>query len=152
MTLAQYLAQHPHDLISPDGIVTHLGASTPMTLEVTVEISSIAPVFVGFQIDAALVQFNLKSALAQLGLTSALLELQLDKATLSARCRLLLTAVDPIAQQLLSLIQAGSCLGKLFAADDRRLVLNPHYLLRMFGRVDREGTATALPGRRRGGR
>jgi predicted Rossmann-fold nucleotide-binding protein len=137
--IEQYLIPHPHDLISPDGMVVQLGAATPASLEVTVEIREIAPIFVGFQIDTALIQFNLKSALAQLGLHSQLLELALDPAALRAEAKLKLIALDALAAQLLPLIQAGTYLGKLFAADPRRLVIQPYYLLRMFGRTDREG-------------
>jgi len=38
-----------------------------------------------------------------------------------------------------SLLTQEAYIGKLFAADDRRRVRDPEYLLRMFGRSDREG-------------
>ncbi len=151
MTIEQYLAPHPHDLVTPDGVVTHVGTPTPTTLEVDVDISGISPIFVGFQIDGSLIQFNLKSALAQLGLNSTLLDLSLDRSGQRAHVHLLLTALDTLAQQILPLIRSGTYLGKLFAADDRRRVVNPHYLLRMFGRTDREGRPLLSLGGAEGG-
>src|SRR5512147_2543510 len=40
---------------------------------------------------------------------------------------------------MLELFEVGSYIGKLFAADERRRVRDPDYLMRMFGRSDRKG-------------
>ena len=128
-----------YDLISPDGMITNLRVLSERSAEATVFISAISPNFMGFQIPLECVQFNIKSTLAQLGIDGIGFEYELDKKSLSAQIKVKLEAFGPIALAMLKLLQVGTSIGKLFAADERRLVRNPDYLSRMFGRSDRWG-------------
>lgn len=102
-------------------------------------IRGISSRFIGFSIDKDRIFFNLKSSLAQLGLNSRDLEISLDPSLNSAEVLVQLEAIGEVAWQLLLQLLPGAHLGKLFAADDRRLVRDPYYLTRMFGRSDRMG-------------
>ena len=108
-------------------------------VEATVFIQNISPLFVGFQIDPHLVIFDVKSTLAQLGINGLALEVELDEKNRCATVRVKLIAIGAIARAMLSLIEVGAIIGKLFAADERRRVRDPDYLFRMFGRSDRWG-------------
>lgn len=132
-----YLHPGHYDLVTPDGVITSVKREKKVTVKV--RISGISPAFVGFSIDTAFVSFNLKSTLAQLGLDSTLDQISLNRPTYSAEAILHLQAHGGIARALLDLLQPGCFIGKLFAADPRRRVRNPDYLLRMFGRTDRKG-------------
>ncbi len=50
-----------------------------------------------------------------------------------------ITAYTPLGIAMLALLTKGCFIGKLFAADERRRVRDPDYLMRMFGRSDRRG-------------
>jgi predicted Rossmann-fold nucleotide-binding protein len=134
-----YLIPGHYDLITPDGVLAKMHRKSNDLIEGTLIIEDISPAFVGFDIDIKLVEFNLKSTLAQIGLEGRGVEFHLDKKNLRAEVLIHLTAMDPIATDFLNLLKPGAKVGKLFAADDRRRVRDPDYLLRMFGRSDRWG-------------
>lgn len=127
------------DLVTPDGKVTELHKVDDRTLLAHVVIENINPNFVGFEIEPELVSFNLKSALAQIGLNGIGEHYELDPKARRARLLVRINALGPIAREMLTHIQLGALIGKLFAADERRRVRNPEYLSRMFGRSDRKG-------------
>jgi len=102
-------------------------------------IQNISPKFVGFEIDKQSIFFNLKSTLAQLGLNAVGEGYDLDFKNHCAQVQVKIEAFGPIAIEMLKLIQIGSSIGRLFAADERRRVRNPDYIARMFGRSDRWG-------------
>lgn len=133
--MESYLEQGHYDLVTPDGKITEIQTEGARTFA-RVEIEQISPAFVGYKIPKDKIIFNFKSTLAQLGLNATLLDLELKH---RASCTLELTAIGPIAQQMLPLLSPGAFIGKLFAADERRRVRDPDYLARMFGRSDREG-------------
>lgn len=135
--MESYLFAAPYDLITPDGKITALQPISPTQALATVEIDNISPAFKGFQIDPSLITFNFKSTLAQLGLNALLQNLELSH---RAKATLQLETLSPLAQAMLPLLTPGAYIGKLFAADDRRRVRDPTYLLRMFGRSDRHGS------------
>lgn len=128
-----------YDLATEDGTITNFTQLTDKTARAVVFIQNISPKFVGFQIDPKLILFNIKSTLAQLGLNGVGVEHELDTKNLCAQVQVDLTAIGPIAIELLKLLQVGASIGKLFAADDRRRVRDPSYIARMFGRSDRWG-------------
>ncbi|MBS0623367.1 MAG: hypothetical protein JSS62_01960 [Verrucomicrobia bacterium] len=134
-----YLIPGHYDLVTPDGKITTLHTRQPTQMEVDVVIENISPAFVGFSIPLHLVDFNLKSTLAQIGLNTKANEIVLDPQHGRAQLRLTIYAMNNLAKEMLPFLEEGAFLGKLFAADDRRIVHNPDYLVRMFGRSDREG-------------
>ncbi|GAB4188454.1 MAG: LOG family protein [Simkaniaceae bacterium] len=127
------------DLVTPDGYIQHIHKKTTKEMEATVLIENISRNFVGYQIDRSKIFFNLKSTLAQVGIDSESLELELSYKFKRAQVKILLQAIDPLGETLLEHMEEGAFIGKLFAEDDRRLVRNPEYLSRMFGRSDRRG-------------
>ncbi len=137
--MESYLVSDHYDLVTPDGVINSVKYLDENSAEITLTIQRISPAFVGYQIDLKHVFFNLKSTLGQLGLHSESLEFELSPKTHSARVRVRLIAIGPLAQKMLPLLQEGSYIGKLFAADERRRVRNPDYLLRMFARSDAQG-------------
>ena len=137
--MESYLFSAHYDLVTPDGMITWLDRTAPDQLEVDVFIQNISPAFVGFQIEKEFITFNLKSTLAQLGLNGIPQDYEIDKVNLTAKVRVHLQAYGKIAIALLDHLSEGAHIGKLFAADPRRRVRNPDYLLRMFGRTDRQG-------------
>lgn len=149
--MENYLDLESCDLVTPDGLITSLKHIDAKTAEATVFIEKITPTFVGFQIDREHVMFNIKSTLAQVGLDGVGIEYEIDQKNRCAHIKVRLNAIGPIAVELLSLIQIGSYIGKLFAADERRRVRDPHYLGRMFGRSDRWGKPLLSLGGLQGG-
>ncbi|MDR2539059.1 MAG: LOG family protein [Chlamydiales bacterium] len=137
--MESYLLAHHYDLVTPDGLITKMDRPSLELLNVEIQIQNISPAFVGFQIDSTHITFNLKSTLAQLGLNAILQEIHLQQKNAFAIAKIQLRAYGKIAFALFDLIQQGSYIGKLFAADPRRKVRNPDYLMRMFGRSDRQG-------------
>ncbi len=127
------------DLVTPDGYVENIVKKSESEVETVVLIEGISRNFVGFEIDYSKIFFNLKSTLAQIGVESATIELELSYKFKQARVKVHLQGIDEIGCLLLKYLEPGAYIGKLFAADDRRLVKNPAYLLRMFGRSDRKG-------------
>ncbi len=128
-----------HDLVTPDGVLENVERISDIRLEGVVHIEKISPWFQGFEIPKELLYFNGKSVLAQVGVNVVGLDIQLDKATLSAKVKVQIDAIGPIAKEMLRLITAGMRVGKIFAKDDRRRVRDPDYITRMFGRSDRWG-------------
>lgn len=138
--MIQYsLFPNHYDLITPDGKITHILPISSEKSEITVLIENISPAFCGYQIELNLVQFNLKSTLAQLGLNTVLKNCLFSAPCQTATVQLELHAIGPLALAFLPLLTIGAYIGKLFASDPRRRVRDPDYLLRMFGRSDREG-------------
>src|SRR5271157_138471 len=137
--MESYLTPQHYDLVTPDGSIREIAAIDEKHKMATVAIEEISPAFRGFEIDLNLVFFNLKSTLAQLGMNGVSREIFLDKKQNSALVKVELTAIGPLAAAMLDLLQPGAYIGKLFAADERRRVRDPDYLMRMFGRSDRRG-------------
>lgn len=135
----QYLDPTHSDLVTHDGVITSLQRLAPSTAEAQIFIDRVSPAFVGFQIDPKAVFFNLKSTLAQLGIDGIGQAYDLDARSGTAHVKVQLRAIGRIAEEMLSLLQPGSRLGRLFAADERRRVRDPDYIARMFGRSDRLG-------------
>lgn len=127
------------DLVTPDAKITALERVDEKTSLATVLIEHIHPSFVGFEIEPQLVFFNIKSTLAQIGLNGIGVQYELDQKAKKAIVQVRLTAIGPIAREMLALLSVGAYIGKLFAADTRRRVRDPDYLTRMFGRSDRKG-------------
>lgn len=128
------------DLVTPDGCVTNLTRQNSKGAEAIVFIENISPRFIGYQIDPKRIFFNIKSTLAQVGLNGFTSSFELDKNRACAEVKVQLSAIDPLGMEMLSYIQVGAFIGKLFAADERRRVRDPDYLARMFGRADRWGS------------
>lgn len=137
--MESFLNPYHYDLVTPDGWITHLKPLAPQRALATVKIENIAPTFIGYQIDPKLIFFNLKSTLAQLGLNAIGKEVHFDPAHQAAHIQVELHAIGHVGAVLLDLLTVGAYIGKLFAADDRRRVRDPDYLMRMFGRSDRKG-------------
>lgn len=137
--MESYLYPGHYDLVTPDGKLTKWKKTSENTAEGIVSIEQISPAFVGFKIDPYLVFFNLKSTLAQLGLDAKGVEYSLDPKGKSAEVKVEFHAIGPLASTMLTHLEVGTVVGKLFAADDRRRVRDPDYLSRMFGRSDRWG-------------
>jgi predicted Rossmann-fold nucleotide-binding protein len=135
----KYLDPTHSDLVTSDGVITSLNRLSPNSAEVLVFIDHISPAFVGFHIDPQAVFFNLKSTLAQLGIDGIGQSYELNPRLGTAQVKVLLRAIGKIAEEMLALLQPGSQLGRLFAADERRRVRDPEYIARMFGRSDRRG-------------
>lgn len=104
-----------------------------------VRIDGISPSFVGYGLDPHLVFFNIKSTLAQLGVNGIGREYFYERKHNRAHVKVELHAMGEFGKAILDLLSAGAYIGKLFAADDRRRVRDPDYLMRMFGRSDRKG-------------
>ena len=137
--MESYLGAGHYDLVTPDGIITNLTAIDDLSSEATVFIENISPSFVGFEIEQEKVFFNIKSTLAQVGINGIGTDYQLDPVRQCAQVQVKLEAIGKIGKTMLPLIKTGATIGKLFAADERRRVRDPHYLTRMFGRADRWG-------------
>ncbi len=137
--MSTYLDLQHYDLVTPDGIVTDYTRINGAEAEITVFIDHISPHFVGFEIPIEDIFFNIKSTVAQLGIDGVGTEYELNKERGCAQVKVHLHAYGPVAIKMLDYIQVGAFIGKLFAADERRRVRDPHYLSRMFGRADRLG-------------
>lgn len=137
--MENYLSAQHYDLVTPDGRITAIEHAKGKRRAATVRIENIAPTFIGYQIDRSLVSFNLKSTLAQMGINGIGEELFLDRKNNSAEVKVELASIGHLGKAMLDLLDVGAYIGKLFAADDRRRVRDPDYLMRMFGRCDRQG-------------
>jgi hypothetical protein len=137
--MENFLDPYQYDLATPDGSITDLTRVNERIVQATVFIQNISPKFVGFEIDVQSIFFNIKSTLAQLGINGVGQAYELDLKNQCAQVQVQLEALGHIAVEMLKLLQVGSSIGKLFAADDRRRVRNPDYIARMFGRSDRFG-------------
>lgn len=134
-----FLELSQYDLATPDGAITNLTLTSDKSAEAIVFIQNISANFVGFQIDPNRIFFNIKSTLAQLGLNGVCDSYELDLKNKCAQVKVHLYALGPLAIAMLKLLNIGSSIGKLFAADERRCVRDPDYLARLFGRSDRWG-------------
>src|SRR5579871_2987314 len=132
--MESYLFPSHFDLVTPDGMITSIKRAAPAGLDIELLIQNISPAFIGFHLEKEQISFNLKSTLAQLGLNAVMHSCELEGKKYSATIRLHLQAYGKIGTALLDHLAEGAHLGKLFAADLRRKVRNPDYLLRMFGR------------------
>ncbi|MBU6383428.1 MAG: hypothetical protein KGQ49_01310 [Verrucomicrobia bacterium] len=138
--MESYLTHQHYDLVTPDGRITQIGALFDRKKRLaTVKIDEISPAFIGYEIDAKLITFNLKSVLAQLGLNAVCKEFHFERKFDAAYVKVELQGIGALGVAMLELLEVGSYIGKLFAADDRRRVRDPDYLMRMFGRSDRKG-------------
>jgi len=137
--MESYLTPYHYDLVTPDGRITDLRTIDEGRRLATIKIEDISPAFVGYQIDPKLVSFNLKSTLAQLGMNGFGREFHYDRKNNSAEVKVELVGINELGKTMLSLLTPNAYIGKLFAADDRRRVRDPEYLMRMFGRSDRKG-------------
>lgn len=132
-------SRHHHDLVTPDGVIVALRTLSERRRLAQLRIERISPLFVGYQIDADRVYFNIKSTLAQVGINGVGHDYVWDRARGVVELQVDLWALNELGQAMLEYLMVGAYIGKLFAADERRRVRDPDYLLRMFGRSDREG-------------
>lgn len=137
--MESYLTPQHYDLVTPDGRITAITPANGQRRLATIKIENISPAFIGYQIDQRLITFNLKSTLAQLGINGIGKEFHLDKKNGAAEVKVELVSIGHLGKAMLDLLEVGAYIGKLFAADDRRRVRDPDYLMRMFGRCDRAG-------------
>ncbi len=137
--MESYLDPHLYDLVTPDGFIVALRRIDERRRLATVKIEKIFPGFIGYELDPNLVSFNLKSTLAQIGLEGIGREYHHDRKRNFAHIEVELIAYGSLAIAMLDLLTIGSYIGKLFAADERRRVRDPDYLLRLIGRSDEEG-------------
>ena len=134
-----YLSSSHYDLASPDGRITELQRLSDGSIEAIVLIEKISPTFSGYRIGKENLFFNLKSTLAQLGVNGVGKEYALDPKHQKAEVKVHLFGIGELAKLMLTYISEGAYVGKLFGADPKRRVRSPDYLMRMFGRHDREG-------------
>ncbi|HLB59408.1 MAG TPA: hypothetical protein VJL87_04930, partial [Bdellovibrionota bacterium] len=137
--MESYLSPYHYDLVTPDGYIADLKSIDPKRKLATVKIENIFPGFVGYEIEPNLVFFNLKSTLAQVGIEGIGKAYHYDRKESTAEVQVELTAYGELASAMLELLPKGAFIGKLFAADERRRVRDPDYLLRMATRSDRKG-------------
>lgn len=137
--MESYLTQSHLDLTTPDGKIYEITKIDAHSVCAFVSIHNISSKFKGFDLPLKQVDFNLKSTLGQLGLHSVQKSIELNAKTASAKVELTIQAHGELARLLLDLLSPGCYLGKLFAKDERRLVRDPSYLYRMFGREDYYG-------------
>ena len=137
--MESYLTPSHFDLISPDGMIRKIEFIDAKNATALIHIRDISAVFAGFDIDQDLISFNLKSTLAQLGIDGRGTQYEISKPHRFAQIKVELHAITPLAEKILSLLEPGIRIGKLFVADPRRRVRNPDYLMRMVGRIDRKG-------------
>ncbi len=137
--MESYLTHGHYDLVTPDGWITKLEPIDRSRKLATVKIEGISLAFVGFDIDPSFLFFNLKSTLAQLGLHTITKMIELDRDRQIAHVTIEFNAFGPLANAMLDLLTVDAYVGKLFAADERRRVRDPDYLIRLFGRSDRKG-------------
>lgn len=137
--MESYLTQQHYDLVTPDGRITAIDPVQGKRRVATVRIENISPAFIGYQIDQSLITFNLKSTLAQLGINGVGKKFHLDRKNNIAEVQVELLCIGHLGKAMLDLLDVGAYIGKLFAADERRRVRDPDYLMRMFGRCDRQG-------------
>ena len=137
--MESYLTPHHCDLVTPDGRITQIQNIDGGRSLVHIAIEEISPAFIGYELDPRQVTFNLKSTLAQLGINSACLESRYEREKNRADVKVELIGIGELGRAMMHLLEPGAYIGKLFAADERRRVRDPDYLMRMFGRSDRKG-------------
>lgn len=144
--MESYLIPEHYDLVTPDGRITHLSGIDGKRRLATVKIEEVSPAFIGYEIDPSLITFNLKSTLAQLGVNGVGGKLHFERKRNMAEVQVELIGIGHLGACMLDLLTVGAYIGKLFAADDRRKVRDPDYLMRMFGRCDQKGRPLLLLG------
>lgn len=137
--MESYLTHEHYDLVTPDGKITQISPIVDKKRSAVLKIEHISPAFVGYELESKSIHFNLKSTLAQLGINGLCKELHFEKKHHSVDVKIELEAMGELGLTMLELLEIGSYLGKLFAADERRRVRDPDYLMRMFSRSDRKG-------------
>ncbi|MDP1608518.1 MAG: LOG family protein [Chlamydiales bacterium] len=137
--MESYLNAHHYDLVTPDGLITDIQWISDTKRVATVCIKHISPAFIGYEIEPQLVYFNVKSTLAQLGINGVGIDYEWDRSQGLCYVKVELIALGELAKAMLALLRTGAYIGKIFAADERRRVRDPDYLMRMFGRSDRKG-------------
>lgn len=137
--MESYLTPDHYDLVTPDGKIIEMRVLDKNRRMATVLIEHISPAFVGYGIDQKLITFNLKSTLAQLGINAIGREFHFERKENTVHVKVELVGIGHLGVAMLELLTVGAYVGKLFAADDRRRVRDPDYLMRMFGRSDRKG-------------
>lgn len=150
--MESYLAEGPYDLVTGDGFITEILPVHATKKEVTLRIEQISPAFIGYELDPRSILFNLKSTLAQLGINAINHQIAFDRKHHLADVKLELVALSSLGAAMLDLLTVGAFIGKLFAADERRRVRDPDYLMRMFGRSDSKGRPLLLLGGFQGSR
>ncbi|MEZ5315636.1 MAG: LOG family protein [Chlamydiales bacterium] len=128
-----------YDLVTPDGYIEKIHYLNENSIIAEVLIKDIAPNFLGFKIPQDQVVFNFKSVLAQLGLNGLGKNIILDQKGRKASIEVLISTRGKLAKEMVNYLNPGVYIGKLFAADERRRVRNPDYLIRLFSRSDRKG-------------
>ena len=137
--MESYLSSEHYDLVTPDGAIKKILNRSETTLEALVRIENISPKFVGFYLDSEDIYFNMKSSLAQLGVNAVGKEYAIDPQSMSAEVHVVFTSLGYPGPTVIQNLAKECYVGKLFAADPRRRVRDPEYLLRMFNRQDRNG-------------
>ncbi|MEG0037069.1 MAG: hypothetical protein RSB82_02000 [Victivallaceae bacterium] len=126
-----------HDAITPDGYLSSdlefISKNSKIGIVTGTDVSEN---FLGFN-NIENTYFNIKSSLAQIGMDGTIIELEVDSQRRRFDAKILLTAYGEPANHMLSLLDKGTYLGKLFCADPRRKVLTTYYLERMLKHVDR---------------
>lgn len=138
--MESYLISSHYDIITPDGYIEKIEKIDQKTSIAHVIIKNISPAFRGFFLPSENIFFNLKSTLAQLGINSTSFSFFLDKKNKRCEVKITLKALTPLSEKILEKLPKGSYIGKLFAKDKKRIVREPYYLMRMFGRCDKNGS------------
>lgn len=138
--MESYLISNHFDLISPDGQCEKIELLAYNEAIATVVIKNISPAFVGFSLPKENLIFNIKSTLAQIGLHSQLLDIYFDQQHQRADVSIKLISHSTLGHHMLTFLRPGAFLGKLFAKAPHRIVRDPQYLTRMFGRCDSHGS------------
>jgi predicted Rossmann-fold nucleotide-binding protein len=137
--MESYITPKHFDLITPDGYIEKISYTNEKQATATILIKNISPAFLGFSLNKENVFFNLKSTLAQLGINTKTIDFDLNYKKKEAEVSVSICAKGKIAEKLLKLLTKKTFFGKLFAKDQDRKVRDPNYLMRMFGRTDRNG-------------
>ncbi len=137
--MESYLSSSPYDLVTPDGAIETIEFIDSTTAIAAVIFHNVSSCFKGFEIDADQIRFNLKSVLAQLGVNAECRKILFNAPKNSIEADIEFEAYGELGMEALRILSPGIFVGKLFAADDRRKVRDPDYLMRMFGRCDRYG-------------
>lgn len=130
------------DLVTPDGCIQSILSSDLNSLRVLMRIEGIAPDFCGFAdqyhdiLKHQHLQFNIKSTLAQIGLDGLLHEYVIDRENYAVDFVVHITAYGEYAQKLLSLLDVGCYIGRLFCSLPDRLVRTDYYVKRILNNND----------------
>ncbi|WP_194844278.1 hypothetical protein [Candidatus Clavichlamydia salmonicola] len=126
-----HLSQKDHSMITEDGLIIHISKETSLQIDTQVFFNYISPTFLGHTLPKNLLSFNLKSVLAQLGIEAICNEITFNKEELSAIAEVSFIAFGMPGIAILKQLGLGSLVGKLFCADDRRLIRSIDELMAM---------------------